>query len=253
MVQIDACEHFHITKSSLGGANYQNLWINANATTTGPILSNITVDNCLFDSAYDQDVLISGDGAKSASNVFFTGNNFNGENTSDYALRVSDFGSGVRSVYNLNFVGNSVEFYLSTGLYILDGLASTGIYIGGRCSKFNIRDNMIGGSQTFGDYDASANKCLYGIYVASFGTTNIGVINNNNTPTAASIGTISDLVYLNKGNSSTFANLPPTPATGSYATVTNSNTATWGANIAGGGANVVLAFYNGTNWTVAGK
>lgn len=37
-----------------------------------------------------------------------------------------------------------------------------------------------------------------------------------------------------------------------YAVVTDSNTATWGASIAGGGSNKVLAFYNGTAWKVAG-
>jgi hypothetical protein len=51
--------------------------------------------------------------------------------------------------------------------------------------------------------------------------------------------------------SGAFADLP-TATTGALACVTDSNTATWGATIAGGGANVVLAFYNGTNWTVAG-
>lgn len=50
-----------------------------------------------------------------------------------------------------------------------------------------------------------------------------------------------------------FADLPDPPALGMTAVVNNSNTSTWGATIAGGGANVVLAFYNGTNWTVAGK
>ena len=50
-----------------------------------------------------------------------------------------------------------------------------------------------------------------------------------------------------------FASLPAAPAEGMIASVNNSNTATWGATIAGGGANKVLAYYNGTNWTVAGK
>ena len=49
-----------------------------------------------------------------------------------------------------------------------------------------------------------------------------------------------------------FASLP-TAGTGTLAVVTDSNTATWGATIAAGGANVVLGFYNGTNWTVVGK
>jgi hypothetical protein len=48
-----------------------------------------------------------------------------------------------------------------------------------------------------------------------------------------------------------FASLP-TGVAGMFEYVTDSNTATWGATIAGGGANKVLAFYNGTNWTVAG-
>lgn len=48
-----------------------------------------------------------------------------------------------------------------------------------------------------------------------------------------------------------FASLPAGVA-GMTAYVTDSNTATWAATIAGGGANKVLAFYNGTNWTVAG-
>jgi hypothetical protein len=50
----------------------------------------------------------------------------------------------------------------------------------------------------------------------------------------------------------TFANLPAAPAEGMLASVTDSNTATWRATIAGGGTNHVLAYYNGTNWTVAG-
>jgi hypothetical protein len=50
----------------------------------------------------------------------------------------------------------------------------------------------------------------------------------------------------------TFANLNASPTAGEIQTVTDSNTATWGATIAGGGSNTVLAFYNGTNWTVAG-
>lgn len=46
-----------------------------------------------------------------------------------------------------------------------------------------------------------------------------------------------------------FASLPAASA-GTIAYVTDSNTATWGATIAGGGANGIMAFYNGTNWTV---
>jgi hypothetical protein len=46
-----------------------------------------------------------------------------------------------------------------------------------------------------------------------------------------------------------FAGLPAA-ALGMMAVITDSSTATWGATIAGGGTNRVLAFHNGTNWTV---
>jgi hypothetical protein len=49
----------------------------------------------------------------------------------------------------------------------------------------------------------------------------------------------------------TYANRP-TAAAGAVAYITDSNTATWGATVAGGGANAVLAWYNGANWTVMG-
>lgn len=50
-----------------------------------------------------------------------------------------------------------------------------------------------------------------------------------------------------------FANLPPAPTAGMMYTVSNSSTTVWGNVIGGTGASTVLAFYNGTNWTVAGK
>lgn len=50
-----------------------------------------------------------------------------------------------------------------------------------------------------------------------------------------------------------FASLPASPAEGMMAWVNDSNTAVWGATIAGGGTDKVLAVFNGTVWTVAGK
>ena len=44
----------------------------------------------------------------------------------------------------------------------------------------------------------------------------------------------------------------PTGVAGMVAYITDSSTATWGATIAGSGANKVLGWFNGTNWTVAG-
>lgn len=48
-----------------------------------------------------------------------------------------------------------------------------------------------------------------------------------------------------------FASVPANPVEGMFFAVTDSSTATWRATVTGGGANHVLAYYNGTNWTVA--
>lgn len=50
-----------------------------------------------------------------------------------------------------------------------------------------------------------------------------------------------------------FAGLPASPNEGMTAPITDSTVNTWGSVIAGGGANHVLGYYNGSNWTVAGK
>jgi hypothetical protein len=63
---------------------------------------------------------------------------------------------------------------------------------------------------------------------------------------------ISQAITNNLMITSTFAKLPPA-TTGQGAVITDSNTVTWGANIAGGGTNTVRAWYNGTHWTVMGK
>lgn len=51
----------------------------------------------------------------------------------------------------------------------------------------------------------------------------------------------------------TYANRPTSPVVGELINFSDSNTATWGATVAGSGANKILARYNGTNWTVVGK
>jgi hypothetical protein len=50
----------------------------------------------------------------------------------------------------------------------------------------------------------------------------------------------------------TYAQLPPA-AEGLMLNLSNSNTANWGDNITGTGANHVMARWNGTNWTVVGR
>lgn len=50
----------------------------------------------------------------------------------------------------------------------------------------------------------------------------------------------------------TFAKVPAHPLIGQLVNISDSNTNTWGATVAGGGTDRVLARWNGTNWTVVG-
>lgn len=68
------------------------------------------------------------------------------------------------------------------------------------------------------------------------------VINFNGTSIESSIP------YKLKGY--TVAALPGSPQQGMIVYITDSNTATFNATVAGGGSNIVLAFYDGTNWKV---
>lgn len=78
-----------------------------------------------------------------------------------------------------------------------------------------------------------------------------GVTNTDTTKTP--------LFFYKKGEAvlppRTFAQLTTCSALviGGYASVSDSNTNVWGANVAGGGANQIMAYCNGTNWTVAAK
>lgn len=56
-----------------------------------------------------------------------------------------------------------------------------------------------------------------------------------------------------RGAAVTFANLPVNPVEGMMVPVTDSSVNTWGTTITGGGANHVLAYYNGSAWTCAAK
>ena len=115
---------------------------------------------------------------------------------------------------------------------------------------------------TYGSYDifdlAISAGSGTGIIFSPSAAQNIINIARNQTATQVSDGSTSRTNIITSPNfpnafPSTFATLPSTPMTGMVRTVSDSTTNVWGATIAGGGGNIVLAFYNGTNWTVAGK
>lgn len=74
------------------------------------------------------------------------------------------------------------------------------------------------------------------------GSTTAVVVEANATVTISKVLTLTPMAYSSL----------PTGSEGMIAAITDSNTATWGATIAGSGSNNVIGFYNGSNWTVMG-
>jgi hypothetical protein len=132
------------------------------------------------------------------------------------------------STVGLYFVSNSLTWTQGTG----------SIYASFRGNQFTLSGDGVTAW-------TSATGNAVGTIDTGLSRNAAGVVEVNNG-TAGQSG-----VLLLRGR--TFANLPASPVAGMMATVTDSTTTTWGATITGTGANTVLAFYNGSNWTVAGK
>jgi hypothetical protein len=86
------------------------------------------------------------------------------------------------------------------------------------------------------------------------GNGNVSLINTTfDTNPPINLSSFTGQIYNYVGSSIfTYAQLPPA-AEGLTLNLSNSNTANWGNNITGTGANHVMARWNGTNWTVVGK
>jgi len=104
----------------------------------------------------------------------------------------------------------------------------------------NVAMNLTGGTDLISFAAGTLYPNGYNFYTAD--STGLSV-NNAGVVTASSA--------LN-ATETTYANRPATPAVGMLCNFSDSNTATWGATIAGGGAKKVCGRYNGTNWTVVG-
>lgn len=88
-------------------------------------------------------------------------------------------------------------------------------------------------------------------FVAANGIFGGGVVNTDTTYRPINYGFQGNFIIVPMA----FASVTPCTATikGALVSVTDSSVNTWGTTITGGGANPVLAYCNGTNWTVAGK
>ena len=124
--------------------------------------------------------------------------------------------SAASDIYSASGFGVTNRFYLAAGG--ADGKANLTVYSGAAGVGLDVSTDGILGIRTRAQ---TGNAQLY----------------------AASV----------RGVAVAFSAVPATPVEGMLVAVTDSSTDVWGATITGGGALHVLAYYNGTNWTVAGK
>jgi hypothetical protein len=157
------------------------------------------------------------------------------------ALTVNQ-GNGTPTV-QLSTFGNSASIWSANGaIFWMDG----------------INNNENGELQGSGVMVRSDARYAFGngtdVFVATadtaIGRNAAGVVEVDNG-TAGSFGDV--LVRALRSNAVTFANVPASPVEGMIVAIVDSTTATWGATITGSGSNHVLAYYDGTNWTVLGK
>lgn len=100
---------------------------------------------------------------------------------------------------------------------------------------------------------ANADGALAAVAVGNCGTLGPLTPGANVRVKSNTAGALNVCGTLTGGAEVAFAALPSSPVVGDTANISDSNTATWGANVAAGGSNHILARWNGSNWTVVGK
>jgi len=283
-IQINSCESCRFIGGEFGSTDSYNVLISPQPSPY-PTLE-VSFNAVHFDGARLADFAIdtTNESTGAMSSITVDGNFFNGELTTLNAIKIVNGISSPQPI-GLKFQGNMINAYASTCVDIEDGsgitfvnntvkgcnvyngfssaAAASGVYIGGRADRVTVLNNQIGGGYFFETYGAS-NHMVYGLSIAQLGTYSVC---NNAPGVAGATGTATDTIYqcfqqisgVNRpwstAPAATFAGLETCSATnaGAYASVTDSSVNTWGTTITGGGSNKVLAFCNGSNWTVAGK
>jgi hypothetical protein len=148
--------------------------------------------------------------------------------------------------------------YVQTGFGIgLGGDPWSGVFYGNGTSIYSTADGVVVLSNGVTD---NFDRLVFGVDSSGgspAATAAFPALKRSGTTLQARLADDSGDAHLSAGTVThhgvAFANLPGSPVAGMTACITDSNTNTWGATIAGGGANTVLAWYNGSNWTVTGK
>jgi Pectate lyase superfamily protein len=143
---------------------------------------------------------------------------------------------GTNPQYGIRVIGNTSQ-----------GTTFSGIDIGGQMqvASFSVGNTYNRAGLTFigcgGTNASTRGGVIWQLPVTAHTATFIGCYSVSGATTSGVLPTY------------TFSNLPGVPAEGEEYTITDSNTAVWGAMVAGGGTNRVKVRYNGTNWTVVGR
>jgi hypothetical protein len=199
------------------GANFI-VYDQTGITGTGATLTGIEVDV----SANNANSVVAGVSVGGSSTATPSPNLSTG-------FRVSNLGTNVPFQYGFVTLDGAALLALSAGC------ESSGNRVNSQAIQLTSRDS--GGTPHYGKIiQDSIGDFLF--LPDSAVNTNVFTINKNGFP---------------QPPSSTFANLPYPFAVGQIAVVTDSTVNTWGSTIAGSGVHTVLAWSNGSNWTVVGS
>jgi hypothetical protein len=191
-----------------------------------------------------------------------TGNGTGASTTAKWALQINnvtkaDFGNTAAGCWT--FVS---PFQLAIGgqFRICDAAVTHGLIIIGQSGTDNIigsigaNENLVFRTANVARLRLTDTCLIFGAAAAA--TSAFPMLQRNAAVLECKLGDNSlftglSLAYL-LANGTTFANKPATPVAGMVAYITDSTVATWGTTVVGGGSSKVLAWYNGTNWTVIG-
>src|SRR6266404_5768356 len=163
------------------------------------------------------------------------------------------------TIARIDYTGNGI---LTTFAYPLKIFADTDlqVYVNGVLKTLTTdytvtgAGNVGGGNVIFGLAPAAVPITIKRVVATTQGTV---YVSGDSFPTKSTEDAFDRLTMICKQlqdrmTAVAFSTLPAAiNSKGQLAVVSDSTTAVWGAIITGGGANVVLAFCNGTNWKVA--
>lgn len=282
--------HGNVLSTVIDGLQMQGGFYNWQILTTSGQFTESQISNIVFDSAAKNALNVGGTGSLfkvSFSNICLStiagasgpiGMVFDGTGATVFSdVTISGVTGGVNASGSIGtgiYIANATNFVISNSQIqgAGGGVGDTVIQIQGTTKNIIIVGNIIGYAYDGGTTGSQAYRA---VYVPSGTHTNLLVANNNIYGSSSSIsiaGAHTNLLVTNNNISGSigwsgtgtaifnlinplpFASLPTAGSTlfGSHAIVSDATTNTFGATIAGSGADKVLAFCNGTNWTVCG-